>query len=390
MTDRQPDTAALRAERERAIQAGEYRWPVSPEDWERAAREAMEPREFDYVAGGAGGESTVRNNRDAFERARLVPRVLSARAERDLGVEILGMRANAPLMLAPVGVLEMAHPDRELAAARAARDAGIPVVLSSQASTSMEEVANEIEDHPRWFQLYWGTDRDVVTSFVRRAEQAGYGAIVLTVDTLTQGWRERDVRNLFTPFAFGKGTAQYASDPAFRRRLEKAPEEDPPAVGIEMIRIFPNIGLRWDDLSYLRELTELPVVLKGIVHPEDAALAREHGVDGLVVSNHGGRQLDASIATLDALPEVRDAFGDGPVLLDGGVRRGVDVVKALALGADAVLIGRPYVYALAVGGQAGIAHFLATLVGDVDVTMALSGASSVGELTPGLVRFERR
>lgn len=389
MPDR-PDPAILRAERERAIEAGEYRWPVSPEDWEAAAREAMEPREFDYVCGGAGGESTVRNNREAFERARLVPRVLSARAERDVSATILGARASAPLMLAPVGVLEMAHPERELAVARAARDAGIPVVLSSQASTSMEDVADELGDHPRWFQLYWGTDRDVVTSFVRRAEAAGYGAIVLTVDTLTQGWRERDVRNLFTPFAFGKGTAQYASDPAFRRRLEQDPEENPAAVGLEMIRIFPNVGLRWDDLAWLRELASLPVVLKGIVHAEDAARARELGIDGLIVSNHGGRQLDGAIATLDALPDVRDAFGDGAILLDGGVRRGVDVVKALCLGADAVLVGRPYVYALAVGGKAGVGHFLATLIGDVDLTLTLAGASEIAELGPGLVRFERR
>ncbi len=373
-----------RAERDRRYAEGELPWPISAEEWQRAAADAMEPREFDYVAGGAGAGSTVRANLEAFARVRLRPRMLVPNEQPRMEVELLGARAAAPVLAAPVGVLEMAHPDREPAVARAFKAMGLPLVLSTQASTSMEDVAAELDDHPRWFQLYWGSDREVVASHLKRAEDSGYGAIVLTVDTQMVDWRDRDIRNAFLPFAIGKGVANYASDPVFRARMEASPD-DLSQVGLEMIRIFPNLGLGWDDLSWLRAETELPIVLKGILRGDDASRAREAGVDGVIVSNHGGRQVDGAIASLDALPEVREAFGDGPVLVDGGVRRGPDVVKALALGADAVLIGRPYLFALATAGEAGVVRYLGNLLAELQLTLSLCGVTDVGEVSPDLV-----
>jgi lactate 2-monooxygenase len=359
-------------------------WPIGAEEWEARAREALEPGPFDYVAGGAGSEATMRANLEAFERRRLRPRMLVGTAERDLSVEVLGLRSPVPFLLAPIGALSIVHPDAELAIARAAKGTGVPMVLSSAASTSIEEVA--AVDPPRWFQLYWFADREVTESLVRRAEAAGYGAIVVTVDTLTLGWRERDLRKGYLPFLGGEGLAQFFSDPVFRSRLDDAPEDDVQTASLRALLTFPNLGLTWADLAWLRGVTGLPVLVKGLLTAEDTRLAIEHGVDGIVVSNHGGRQVDGSVAALDALVEVRDAAGaDAVVLMDSGVRRGSDVLKAVALGADAVLLGRPYAYGLAAGGQAGVEAVVRQLAAEADLTMALSGARSVRDLDRSFV-----
>jgi lactate 2-monooxygenase len=361
--------------------SGESPWPIGADDWEARAAEVLAPGPLGYIAGGAGGEETMRANIEAFARRRLRPRMLTGHTERDLGVEVLGTSSPFPFLLAPVGVLSIAHPDGELAAARAAAAARVPFTLSTAASHSIEEIADAMGDAPRWFQLYWVSDREVVASLVGRAEAAGYGAIVVTVDTLILGWRPRDLRNAYLPFREGEGIAQFTSDPVFRSRLAVAPEDDPLVAAGTMLAMFPNLALRWDELAWLRELTSLPLLVKGVLTAEDARRAREAGVDGIVVSNHGGRQVDGAVASLDALVAIRDALGaDATVLVDGGIRTGADVLKALALGADAVMLGRPYVYALAVGGEDGVAASIEQLAAETDVTLALLGASSITEL----------
>jgi lactate 2-monooxygenase len=361
--------------------SGESPWPVSFADWEARAREILEPGPFGYIAGGAGSEATMRANLQAFERRRLRPKMLTGNATRDLSVEVLGMRSPVPFFLAPVGVLSIAHAEGELAVARAAAELGIPLVLSSAASHSMEEVAEALGDTPRWFQLYWVSDPDVAGSLVDRAAAAGYSAIVVTVDTLSLGWRPRDLAHAYLPFRQGEGIRQFTSDPVFLERLPVPPEEDVLVAAGTMLAMFPNLKLGWDDLAWLRDRTELPILVKGIVRGDDAARAFELGVDGIVVSNHGGRQVDGSVAALDALVEVREEVGrERVVLMDSGIRGGADVVKAMALGADAVLLGRPYVYGLAVGGQEGVAAVLRHLAAETDLTLALSGGSSVRDL----------
>jgi len=361
--------------------AGESPWPIAPEEWEARAAETLEPGPFDYIAGGAGSESTMRANLAAFERRRLRPRMLRGNRERDLSVAVLGTSSPAPFLLAPVGVLSIAHEEGELAVARASAATGVPMILSSAASHSIEQVAEAMGEAARWFQLYWVNDREIAASLVSRAEASGYGAVVVTVDTPMLGWRERDLKRAYLPFLAGDGCAQFFSDPVFRSRLERPPEEDTLAAAAAMLATFPNLDLTWEDLDWLRAQTELPLLVKGVLAGEDAVLAFEHGADGVVVSNHGGRQVDGSVAALDALVEVRAAVGaDAVVLMDGGIRRGADVLKALALGADAVLLGRPYAYGLAVGGQEGVEAVIRHLVADTDLTLALIGAESVGGL----------
>jgi lactate 2-monooxygenase len=364
--------------------SGESQWPIAPEQWEALAAAVLEPGPFDYIAGGAGSEATIRANREAFERRRLRPRMLRGNVERDLSVEVLGARSPAPFFLAPIGVLSIAHADGELAVARAAAATGVPMVLSSAASHSLEEVAEAIGEAggvPGWFQLYWVNDREIAISLVKRAATAGYGAIVLTLDTLTLGWRPRDLRKAYLPFVTGEGCAQFFSDPVFRSRLAKPPEEDMLTAAVTMLDTFPNLGLTWDDLAWLRSQTELPLLVKGVLTGEDALRARECGVDGIVVSNHGGRQVDGAVAALDALVEVRETLGpDATVLMDSGVRHGADVLKALALGADAVLLGRPYAYGLAVGGQDGVEAVIRQLMAETDLTLALMGGTVARDL----------
>jgi lactate 2-monooxygenase len=352
---------------------------TDPAGLEEAARAALDPQAFGYVAGSAGGGTTNRANRAAFERLRIVPRMLRDVGERDLSTTVLGTAMPAPVLLAPIGVQTIVHPDGELASARAAAATGLPFVQSTAAAHSIEEVAEASGDGPRWYQLYWPRERDVAASLVGRAEAAGYSAIVVTLDTFMLGWRPTDLDTAYLPFLQGVGIANYLSDPAFTEPLAAdAPLFDKV---IRWAGMFGDPTLTWDDLAWLRERTSLPIVLKGILHPDDARAAADAGVDGVVVSNHGGRQVDGAIAALDALPAVVDAVGGRmPVLLDSGVRTGADVVKALALGAAAVLYGRPYVYGLGLGGQAGVEHVLRCLLGELDATMALCGRRNLGEL----------
>jgi isopentenyl diphosphate isomerase/L-lactate dehydrogenase-like FMN-dependent dehydrogenase len=359
--------------------SGESRWPVGATAWEELARDTLDPGPFGYIAGGAGNESTMRANLEAFERRRLRPRLLSGNAARDVSVEVLGTPSPVPFFLAPIGVLSIANPDGEVAAARAAASMRVPFVLSSAASHSIEEIAEAMGTAPRWFQLYWVSDRDICASFVQRAEEAGYGAIVVTLDTLTLGWRPRDLRNAYLPFLSGQGCAQFFTDPVFRAKLDVPPEEDQLTAAAMMLSTFPNLALTWDDLRWLREQTTLPLLVKGVLTAEDARRAVDAGVDGIAVSNHGGRQVDGSVASLDALDEVRAAV-DVPLLVDGGIRCGADVIKALCLGANAVLLGRPYAYGLAVGGEEGVLAVLEQFAAETDLTLALLGAHDVAEL----------
>ena len=355
-----------------------HEWPVEADDWEREAQEKLAPRAFGYIAGGAGSESTIRANRDAFERWRIRPRMLTGNTHRDLSVDVLGLHSPAPFLFAPIGVLSLAHPDGDAAVGRASASSGVPLVVSTAASQSLEEVAET--GCPRWFQLYWGSDREICASFVHRAEAAGYGAVVLTLDTLTLGWRPRDLRQGYLPFLDGEGCGQFFSDPVFVSRLDKPPEEDVLGAAAMMLATFPNIGLTWDDLDWLRAETTLPLLVKGVLTADDARRAFDHGVDGVIVSNHGGRQVDGAVSSLEALLEVRKALPEAVVLMDGGIRCAADVVKATALGADAVLLGRPYAYALAVGGQRGVEELVQNLMAELDLTLALMGATSIREL----------
>jgi lactate 2-monooxygenase len=355
--------------------------PFDPDEWETRARATLQPGPFDYIAGGAGGESTMQANRDAFTRWRLRPAMLAGNQQRDLHVSVLGTSSPTPFFLAPVGVLSAAYPEGDLAVARAAAAAGVPWVVSTAASAPMEAIADAMGSAPRWYQLYWVSDREVVASLVQRAEAAGYAAIVLTLDTLQLGWRVRDLKNRYLPFILGEGIGQFTSDPVFRSRLSVSPEEDPRGAGATMIGMFSNLGLRWDDLKWLRERTRLPLLAKGVLRADDARRVMEAGFQGVIVSNHGGRQVDGAVAALDALVEVRDALGENAVvLMDSGIRRGADVIKALALGADAVLLGRPYVYGLAVAGQAGVERVIRNLTAEIDLTLALIGGGDIKAL----------
>ncbi|HEY2985525.1 MAG TPA: lactate 2-monooxygenase [Jatrophihabitantaceae bacterium] len=349
---------------------------------EESARSVMEPGPFWYVAGGAGSGATVRANRDAFDRWRLVPRMLRDATNRSLATTVLGTSMPAPVLLGPVGVQSIIHPDGELATARAAAEVGLPMVMSTASSYSIEDVAEASGDGVRWFQLYWPNDPDVCASFLDRAAAAGFSTLVVTLDTWLLGWRPRDLDQSYLPFIRGTGLAVYFSDPVFRAGLDKAPEDDLMAALLRWLPMFTGKDKSWDDLPFLREHWSGPIVLKGIQHADDARRAADAGMDGVIVSNHGGRQVDGAIASLDALPAIAKAVGERlTVLFDSGVRTGADVLKALALGADAVLIGRPYAYGLAHGGQDGVRHVLRSLLADLDLAMALSGHRSVEELT---------
>jgi lactate 2-monooxygenase len=366
--------------------------PLTYEALEERAERQLSRGAFGYVAGGAGAEDTMRANREAFRRWRILPRMLRDVSRRDLGTTVLGTAMPAPLMLAPVGVQSIVHPEAEVAVARAAAATGVPMVLSTASSRSLEEVAEAQGDAPRWFQLYWPRDPDLAASLLGRAERAGYGAIVVTVDTWMLAWRPRDLELAYLPFLQGEGIANYLSDPVFRAALPAAPEEDMAGAVRHFLSVFSDPSVTWAGLSFLRENTRLPIVLKGILHPDDARRAVDHGVDGILVSNHGGRQVDGSIAALDALPGVVDAVPESlPVLFDSGIRSAADAFVALALGARAVLLGRPYVWALAVAGEDGVAELLRGFLAELDLTFALTGHTRPHELgREALVRADHR
>ncbi|SES05811.1 lactate 2-monooxygenase [Lentzea albida] len=361
---------------------------TDPDALEQSARDRLGPGPFWYVAGGAGSGATVRANRAAFERVQLVPRMLTNATERHLGVTVLGTELPAPVMLAPVGVQAILHPDGELATARAAAELGVPMVLSTASSHTIEEVAEASGDGPRWYQLYWPNDPGVCASLLERAKKAGYTALVVTLDTWTLAWRPHDLDQAYLPFLRGIGTAIPFSDPAFRAGLQKSPEEDMPMAILRWVQLFTGTDKSWDQLSFLREHWDGPIVLKGIQHADDARKAVEFGMDGVVVSNHGGRQVDGAVGSLDALPSIVEAVGEQvDVLFDSGIRTGADIVKALALGAKAVMVGRPFAYGLAHGGQVGVKHVLRSLLADFDLTLGLSGHRSPADLGPDALRF---
>lgn len=401
------------------------RVPVDQAELERAARKALSAEAFAYIAGGAGAERTMRANATAFERWQVWPRPLRDVSTRDLSVEFLGRRRPTPLLLAPLGVMEMAHDDADLAVARAAASLGVPYTLSNQASFPMEEVADAAPGGSRLFQLYWSADDDLNASLLRRAEASGCEAIVVTLDTHLLGWRTRDLELAYLPFTRGMGIAQYTSDPVFqqlvRERVRKGPDAAAPAApavrmtpktvaaGVKIARkgaaltgaglrenlrsplpraavetfldVFSTPALTWSDLAKAREWTSLPILLKGIVHPDDAAHALDAGVDGVWVSNHGGRQIDQSVPTLEALPAVVDRVGGRvPVVFDSGVRQGSDAFIALALGATVVALGRPYAYGLGIAGEEGVREVVRNVLAELDITLGLSGRTAIGEV----------
>ncbi len=353
---------------------------------EAAAQKKMTPEAWAYTAGSAGLETAAEANRAAFSRFPIAPRMLNGAAQRNLGVEIFGARAVAPVMTCPVGVLEMMHPDADLAVARAMQRLKLPMIISSQASTPMEEIAKANGDGDRFYQLYWGKKDEIAESFVKRAEQIGAKAIFLTLDTTALGWRPRDLDIGYMPFLKGQGIAQFTSDPAFRALLPQTPEENPQAAAITFTQIFSDPGLDWARIAKIRSWTKLPVVLKGIMRADDAAKAVSEGYDGIMVSNHGGRQVDGGIGALDALPGVvAAAKGKVPVFMDSGIRCGADIFKAIALGATAVGIGRPYVYGLALDGDRGVQTVMEYLLSELDLTMALNGCRTPSDITADLL-----
>lgn len=363
--------------------------PAHPFDYaelERNALAALPPELRTYVAGGAGDETTQRANVEAFARHALVPRMFRASPERDLSVELFGARLASPLMLAPVGVLGLVTPDQhgDVHAAEVSAATGVPLIGSTLMSDPLEDVVAATGDTPAWFQLYTPKNRELAASLVGRAEKAGYDAIVITLDTWVPGWRPRDLASGNFPQLRGKALANYTSDPVFQEMT--GPDPDPGTIVMTWVGTFGH-PVTWDDLPWLRSLTDLPIVVKGVCHPDDARRALDEGVNGIYCSNHGGRQANGGGAALDWLPGVVDAVdGRGPVVFDSGVRTGADVVKALALGADAVAIGRPYVYALALGGVPGAIHQVRALQAEADLVMAVDGYPTIADLTPDALR----
>jgi isopentenyl diphosphate isomerase/L-lactate dehydrogenase-like FMN-dependent dehydrogenase len=361
--------------------------PVDPDRLAERAREELDGRAYDYVAGGAGGESTMRANRRAFDDYRIVPRVMRDTGTRDLSTTVLGQEFAVPVLLAPIGAQGIVHEDGDLASARAAARWDVPYVCSTQASEPLEDVADALGDTPKWFQLYASEDRELTRSLVQRAEDAGYDAIVVTLDTPHLGWRERDLDRGFLPFLDAEGIANYTTDPVFRDRLAQPPEENPRAAAQEFVQVFSDAALTWEDLDWITGLTDLPVVAKGVLHPDDASAALDHGAEGVVVSNHGGRQVDNAVAALDQLPSIVEAIDeDATVVFDSGIRRGADAVVALALGADAVSLGRPWVYGLGLAGEDGVATVCENFLADLDLTVALAGYDAVDDIDETALR----
>jgi lactate 2-monooxygenase len=362
-------------------------FPMEYAGWEARAAQALPPSVLSYVAGGAGDENTQRANATAFQRWGLIPRMFVGATQRDMSIELFGLAFPSPLFMAPVGVIGLCAQDGhgDLATARAAARTGVPMFASTLTVDPMEEVAAQFGNTPGFFQLYTPTDRELAESLVKRAEAAGFKGIVVTLDTWITGWRPRDLAASNFPQLRGHCLANYFTDPVFRELLGQDPQQDRGAAILKWAQLFGN-PLTWDDLSWLRSITTLPLVVKGICHPDDARRAKDGGVDGIYCSNHGGRQANGGLPALTMLPEVVEAAGGLPVLFDSGVRSGADVIKALALGATAVGIGRPYAYGLAIGGTAGITHVLRTILAEADLIMAVDGYPRLADLTPQTLR----
>jgi L-lactate dehydrogenase (cytochrome) len=345
---------------------------------EAQAAENLSPEALGYIRAGAGDRDTTRANAAAFRRWKVRQRTGPEPEKVDLSTTILGTRMPAPVLFAPVGVQTLAHPDGDLATARAAAELGLTYIHSTQGAYKMEDVAEANGDGSRWYQLYWPTDDELVASFLHRAAAVGYTHLVITLDTTLLGWRPMDLDIGYSPFLENKGIANYTSDPVFQRKHMPVPAEVAPlAAGIAFARVFQNPGLSWSQLPLIRENWDGPILLKGIQSPRDARLAIEHGIDGIVVSNHGGRQVDGAIASLDALgPIVKAVGGEMPVLFDSGIRTGRDAFKALALGADAVLVGRPYLFGLALDGQRGARKVMRSLVDELAEEVRRAGHRS--------------
>ena len=363
------------------------RFPMAFAELEARAEQALPPSVLSYVAGGAGSEHTQRANVSAFRQWGLIPRMFVGAAQRDLSVELFGMRLPSPLLMAPIGVIGLCAQDGhgDLATAAAAARTGVPMIASTLSVDPLEEVAAQFGGTPGFFQLYTPTDRDLAASLVSRAEAAGYRGIVVTLDTWLTGWRPRDLAASNFPQLRGHCLANYFTDPVFRARLGQDPASDLAATIGTWARLFGN-PLTWDDLPWLRSLTTLPLLVKGICHPDDARRAKDGGVDGIYCSNHGGRQADGGLPALDCLPAVVDAADGLPVLFDSGIRSGADVIKALALGATAVAVGRPYAYGLAIGGTDGIVHVLRSILAEADLIMAVDGYPTLADLTRDSLR----
>ncbi|RDW21320.1 alpha-hydroxy-acid oxidizing enzyme [Oceanobacillus arenosus] len=352
--------------------------PLRFEDLENEAQKLLDENVFGYAQSGAGIEETLRSNREAFSNWKIVPRVMEDVSTVSLHTTINEQAIPAPILLAPVGMQGIVHPDGELASAAASAKYEVPFIASTVSSYTLEEIAEANGNGKRWFQLYYPNNVDVAKSFVKRAEIAGYEAIVITVDMPLIGNRERDRSNKYSPFLLGAGKANYTADPAFQEYLTAKPGADALE---EMLQTFYRPGLNWDDIKPIRDAVDLPIYLKGILHPDDAEQAVKHGIDGIVVSNHGGRQLDGCIATLDALPLIKERVKDKlPILLDSGVRSGPDIFKALALGADAILLGRPFLYGLTIAGQSGVEQVIQNVLHDLKTTMGLSGITSIQQI----------
>ncbi|MEP7230591.1 MAG: lactate 2-monooxygenase [Ginsengibacter sp.] len=355
--------------------------PVSFEELEKRASEVMTAEAFAYIAGGAGAETTIENNKKAFNNWQIIPRMMGDVSKRSISTRLFGVNLPGPVLLGPVGVLSIAHPEAEVAVARASKALKVPQVVSTVSSKTIEEIGAVHGDHPHWFQLYWGRNNDFTRSIISRAEKAGYSAIVVTLDTRLFAWRERDIQNAYLPFLYNEGLANYFTDPVFLAAVGD-PAKDKMQTMMHFANCFSNPSSTWSDLAVIRECTKLPVILKGIQHADDAKKAIDHGADGIIVSNHGGRQLDGAIGALDTLEGIADAVGEKTTLLfDSGIRRGADVFKAMALGAKAVLIARPYAYGLALAGEQGVKEVLANLLADVDLTLGLAGCNSWAEVT---------
>ena len=357
---------------------GDKPFPICFDDLEKAVADKIPAGPYGYVRSGAGGEESLRNNRNAFAKYSIVPRFLTDVSNPDTSIELFGKKHPTPFLFAPVGMNKMAHEDGELAVVRAAEKLEMPYIQSTVSSYALEEVAAAAPNHTKWFQLYWSTNEDIAYSMAVRAQAAGFEAIVLTVDTVMLGWREEDVRNQFSPLKLGFARGNYVNDPVFTASLK----DDSFEAYIEgMLANIFHPTLNWDNVRELKRRVNVPVLIKGILHPEDARLALEAGIDGIIVSNHGGRQLDGVIGSLDALPSIVEVAGERvPVLLDGGVYRGIDAVKALALGATAVCIGRPFVYGLAYAGEHGVYQVMQNLYSEFKVSMGLAGQRTIAGL----------